>query len=412
VDAVPIFWLASEDHDLLEVNHVFLPDGEGQLRRLETASKGQPDSPVATVALSPDVADLLQQATELAGDSQAIDLVRAAYQPGRTFSEAFALLMTSVFSRSGLILLDPADAEFHRAGAPLLEQAAERTHEITESLLARNQELDAAGYHAQVNVTASSMLLFFLQNGARVPVHRKNCNFTVNGEQWNTAQLRKKIVDAPELFSANVLLRPVLQDFLLPTAAYIAGPAEAAYFAQAQVVYEHLLGRSTPVLPRFSATLIEPRLASWMRKYGLRLRDVLQPRDEFVNALARRTIPADLKEEFDRSNEHLDRLLAPLLRSLDRLDPSIGAAGDLAARKMRYQLKRLEARAARAHLRREEVLDRHAGLLSSILFPEKELQERKIAGIYFLARLGTDLVDTLVKEFRPECRDHQVTSVL
>jgi bacillithiol synthase len=194
----------------------------------------------------------------------------------------------------------------------------------------------------------------------------------------------------------------------LPTAAYITGPAETAYFAQAQLVYERLLGKATPTWPRFSATLIEPRLASWMRKYGLRLSDVLQPKADFVTTLARRTIPADLKDDFDRSREQLERLLAPLLHSLRQLDPTVEAAGEVAARKLRYQLERLESRAARAHLRREQVLERHAKMLSSMLFPEKELQERHIAGIYFLARFGTELIDRLLTEYKPECRDHQV----
>jgi uncharacterized protein YllA (UPF0747 family) len=205
-----------------------------------------------------------------------------------------------------------------------------------------------------------------------------------------------------------VLLRPVLQDYLLPTATYITGPAETAYFAQVQVVYKHLLGRTTPIWPRFSTTLVEARLASWMRKYGLRLRDVLHPKDEFISMLSRRTIPADIKDDFDRSREQLDRLLTPLLQTLQKLDPTIASAGEVAGQKMRYQLDQLESRAARAHLQREQILDRHAGLLSTMLFPERELQERKIAGIYFVSKHGEGLIDQLIEGYKPECRDHQV----
>ncbi|PYY15354.1 MAG: bacillithiol biosynthesis cysteine-adding enzyme BshC, partial [Acidobacteria bacterium] len=152
--------------------------------------------------------------------------------------------------------------------------------------------------------------------GKRLPIHRKNGAFSANGQQWAPDELQRQIDSNPKLFTANVLLRPVLQDYLLPTATYIAGPAETAYFAQVQVVYERLLGRTTPIWPRFSTTLIEARLKSWMRKYGLRLRDVLQPREEFIAALARRTIPSDIKDDFDRSREQLERLLAPLLHAL------------------------------------------------------------------------------------------------
>lgn len=411
VEAVPVFWLASEDHDLAEVNHTFIPDGSRGLRRLETASRAGESAPVGDIVLQDDVGALVEEIKALIGDSEVVELVRGAYVPGKSFATAFAELMTKLFSSHGLILLEPSDPEFHEIGAPLLQLAAEKADVLTAALLSRNKELESAGYHAQVKVTNSSTLLFFLKDGTRTAVHRKNAHFSVNGEQWTAEEFQNRIAKNPELFTANVLLRPVLQDYLLPTAAYIAGPAETAYFAQVQVVYEHLLGRTTPIWPRFSATLIAPRLASWMRKYGLHLRDVLKPKDDFVRTLAKRTIPADLKDDFDRSREQLERLVGPLLHSLKKLDPSVAAAGEVSARKMRYQLERLEFRSARAHLHREQTLERHATLLTSMLFPERELQERHIAGVYFLGKFGTELIDRLIASYHPECPDHQVFSL-
>ena len=337
-----------------------------------------------------------------------LGLLSEAYSPGQTFATAFARVMVQLFSRHGLIVLDPSDAAVHQIASPLLQKAATETESLVSDLLGRTKEIEATGHEAQVKVTPSSTLLFFLKDGVRVSIHKKSGGFGFNGEHWSAEDLRSRIEKNPELFTANVLLRPVLQDYLLPTAMYIAGPAETAYFAQVQVVYEHLLGRTTPVWPRFSSTLIEARLASWMRKYGLRLRDVLHPKDEFVSMLSRRTIPADIKDDFDRSREQLDRLLAPLLQTLQKLDPTIASAGEVAGQKMRYQLDQLESRAARAHLQREQVLDRHATLLSTMLFPERELQERKIAGIYFIAKHGIGLIGELIEGYKPECRDHQV----
>ena len=412
VDAVPIFWLASEDHDLAEVNHAFLPEVTGSLRRLESSSHSHDDAPVGNVILGDDISPLLDQLAQLIGDSTTLDAVRATYRPGQTLAGAFAELMTRLFSAHGLIILEPSDPELHRIGAPIFQSAAENAELLTRALLDRNKELESAGYHSQVKVTSSSTLLFFLKDGARVPIHRKNSHFAVDGEHWTPEHLQQQIASSPELFTGNVLLRPVLQDYLLPSSVYITGPAETAYFAQAQVVYERLLGRTTPIWSRFSATLIEARLASWMRKYGLALRDVLQPKDDFLAKLARRTIPADLKDDFDRSREQLEKLLAPLLHSLKRLDPTVASASEIAARKMRYQLERLESRAARAHLRHEQVLERHANLLSSMLFPDKELQERHIAGIYFLGKYGPELIDRLLDEYKPDCHDHQVISLM
>lgn len=411
VDAVPVFWPASEDHDLAEVNHAILPDAQGGLRRLETASHGVASAPVSTVKLDADLHSLIEQIKELTGESEVLSSLADAYAPGQTFATAFANLMARLFSRHGLILLDPSDVEVHQIASPLLQKAAIESESLVSALLERTKEIEASGYEAQVKVTPASTLLFFLKDGARVPIHKKNGGFGFNGEHWSADDLRSRIEKNPELFSANVLLRPVLQDYLLPTATYIAGPAETAYFAQVQVVYEHLQRPTTPVWPRFSTTLVEARLASWMRKYGLRLRDVLHPKDEFVSMLSRRTFPADIKDDFDRSRNQLDRLLTPLLQTLEKLDPTIASAGEVASQKMRYQLDQLETRAARAHLQREQVLSRHAGLLSTMLFPERELQERKIAGIYFVAKHGEALIDQLIEGYKPECRDHQVVEL-
>jgi bacillithiol synthase len=408
VDAVPIFWMASEDHDFAEVNHVTLPDKQGDLQRLDIGSRNAGQITVAEIALNNDVDQLLDRFAGLVDGAEIVRLLRETYAAGSSISDAFARAMSSLFAKHGLILLNPSDAALHQVAEPILGAAALQTEELNRALLARNKELDAAGYHAQVKVTGSSTQLFFHSGSARVAIHRKNGHFAANGKQWTAEQLRQEIADNPELFSPNALLRPVVQDFLLPTAAYIAGPAETAYFAQSEVLYRQLLGRSTPIWPRFSATLLEPRLSHWMRKYGLGLRDVLQPKEEFTATLARRTIPAELKEDFDRSREQLDKLLRPLQRSLDGLDPTIATAAEVAARKMRYQLQRLESRAARAHLRREDVLRRQASLISANLFPNRELQERQIAGVFFLASHGTELIDRLIAQMRPECFDHQI----
>ena len=177
------------------------------------------------------------------------------------------------------MLLDPADTELHRIAAPLFVEAIERAGELDDALLARNAELSRAGYHEQVKVTAESTPLFALVDGARVPVHRANGGFKIQKKQVAADELLRRIADDPEDFNANVLLRPVLQDYWLPTLAYIGGPAEIAYFAQVGVVFEKLLGRVTPILPRMSATLLEPKIEKLLNKYELSLEDVVPRRN-------------------------------------------------------------------------------------------------------------------------------------
>src|SRR5258707_1066433 len=176
--------------------------------------------------------------------------------------------------------MDASDPEIHELSQSIFHAAIEQSAQLTDALLARGKEIESAGYHQQVKVTPSSTLLFAIQNGSRVPVHRR-ANAAVGEEEFvigeaktSRADLLQRIAASPEMFSANVLLRPVVQDYLLPTITYAGGAAEIAYFAQAGVVYEALLKRITPIVMRFSATLVESKPQSLLQKYRLDLPDV------------------------------------------------------------------------------------------------------------------------------------------
>jgi bacillithiol biosynthesis cysteine-adding enzyme BshC len=413
VDCVPVFWLATEDHDLAEVDQVSIPGADASLQKFVAPTQSPPDTPVASVTFGDEIQPLLQQAAQLLGDSEIIGSLRDSYCPGQTFGSAFARLFTSLFGEWGVILLDASDPELHHVAAPIYRAAIERAAELDDALLARGNELEAAGYHQQVKVTPSSALLFTLHHRARVPLHRdsSSSDFVIQDEKISPAELSARIDSVPQDFSPNVLLRPVVQDYLLPTLAYTGGAAEVAYFAQAAVVYQKLLGRTTPVVPRFSATLVEPKLRSLLDRYGLGLPDLFHGPEPLREHLAAGTLPSELRSAFDNADTSLTKSLGTIRAALERLDKTLVDAADNAESKMRHQLEGLRARAARAELRQTEVLGRHAQLLSNALYPDKTLQEREIAGIYFLARYGKDLLHSLYDAIHVDCMDHQVISL-
>jgi len=223
--------------------------------------------------------------------------------------------------------------------------------------------------------------------------------------------LKRRIADEPQDFNANVLLRPVLQDYWLPTLAYIGGPAEIAYFAQVRVVYERLLGRTTPILPRMSATLLEPKIEKLLDKYQLNLEDLFHGETVLRDELAKHSLPAELKLDFERGLLAVDEAMQRISESLHKLDPTLVDAAKNAANKMRYQVGRLEERAAQAELRKEEILTRHAAMVENALFPHKTLQEREIAGVYFLARFGSGQIDQLIEAAEERCPEHKILRV-
>ncbi len=275
VDCVPVFWLATEDHDLAEVSHVSIPGPDGLLSKLVATPGGLTDAPVSALAFGPEITEAVEAAAGLLGETQVTGWLRDCYRPGETLGSAFAKLFSRLFAEWGVILLDASDPELHRIAQPIYRAAIERASELEDTLVARGKALEDAGYHAQVKVSPSSTLLFGLHNGSRVPIHRDGATkFVMAEEKISREELLRRIAAAPQDFSPNVLLRPVVQDYLLPTLAYTGGAAEAAYFAQAAVVYEILAGRITPIVPRFSASIVEAKPQSLLERYGL---DVARP---------------------------------------------------------------------------------------------------------------------------------------
>jgi len=353
VDAVPDIWLATYDHDLAEVNHVSIPARTACGARSQLPATVSPGAPVSEVWLGEEILPIVEEAASLLGESETTQLLRESYRPGKTLGTAFAHFYAHLFAAWGVIVLDASDPELHRIAGPIYRRRIEQVSEIDDALLARGQALEAAGYHQQVKVTASSVLLFTLQNGARTPIQRRangnSAEFVIAGEtatdKLSSAELIDRIATTPENFSPSVLLRPVVQDYLLPTLAYAGGAAEAAYFAQAGAVYEKVLGRVTPIVPRFSATVVEPKVQRGLGKYGSRCSIHSKVPEALRHTLAARTLPADLQTAFERANKAVDESFARLNEALTKLDPTPRRGQPDGVSKVHYQLDRLRERA-------------------------------------------------------------------
>src|SRR5258706_8743803 len=270
IPAVPIFWMATEDHDLDEVRHVTWFDS-GKLNRFELPANSAAGRPVGQVRLGTPVEESVKKAVGLLSGPASETISQAleqSYTPGETYGGAFGKLFARLFAEQGLILLDPLDARLHRIAAPLYKKAIENRDELNERLLERGAELERAGYDAQVKVTAKSTLLFTIRDGVRQPVVASNSHFKSGDATWTRNEALRLVGASPETFSANALFRPVVQDYLLPTAAYLGGPAEIAYFAQSSVIYDHLLGRMPVILPRAGFTILDAKAEKLLQKYG------------------------------------------------------------------------------------------------------------------------------------------------
>jgi len=414
VEHVPVFWLATEDHDLEEVDKVSLLT-KTSVQTLRMGLKVPHAVPVGGVVPGPELEAVLERASELLEFAPVSELLRECYLPKGgarpTLALAFARLMARIFAEQGLIVMDAASRGFHALGAGTLRYAVEHAGELQDALIARGEELVKAGYHAQVLVVEGASLLFLLDEttGERVALRRTtDGQWKAGGRAYSTAELIAILEMAPERLSPNALLRPVFQDTLLPTAVYVGGPAEIAYFAQSAVMYEAILGRITPVLPRLSATLLEPAIAAVMDKDELQLPDAMTSAEALAQRLGARAMPIAGKRKLAAVGNAVETELAALTEYLAGMDVSLGRAAEVSASKMLYQMNRLRRMAATFELQKEGSLRKHAEVITLNVFPNGHPQERMVAGVWFMAKYGDGLVDRLVGVAGNQCPGHVV----
>ncbi len=402
VEAVPVFWIASEDHDYEEVNHCKVVDREGHLTQIRYEASGhKADEPVGSVALCHGISQTIDDLVAKIAPSEFMPAlerdIRESYAEGVGFADAFARLMARLFREYGVVLLDPLDQELKQVAAPLYARAIEKSSEIARALVERSRELEEAGYHAQIHVSDDMVPVFIMDDGRRAAIAQQDARFVVkgSGHSFSKEELVELAIRCPNCFSPNVTLRPVVQDYLLPTAAYIGGPAEIAYFAQLTSAYE-VLGRQAPcVLPRASFTVVEGRHQKTMNKYGLELRDFFDGLHPAVAKVVEHGTDRNTAIAFTETERVLNESLDELGEILRQTDATLSDPLKRARAKMIYQLEHLRTQFIHASAHREEAAYRQVERAFTTLYPDKNLQERELNVYYFLSRYGPALLGEL-----------------
>ena len=407
--AVPVFWLATEDHDFPEISKawVFGPSGEAVSVAVD-APAGSVDSPVGQLVPTRYPIDEMAEALkgfDFAGE--VVALVRHAYAPGRPLGAAFRDLLKGLLARFDLLYLDPLDPAIRAIGAPFIRQAIAAGADLYPALIERGKALDQAGYHAQVHMDGQTSLFFLLRDGHRIPLRRQ-------GDRYLSRDGSHSLVDLAgeaERISPNALLRPVLQDYLLPTVAYVGGPAELAYFAQSEVLYARLLGRMPMMLPRNGFTLVDARSAKLMDRYGFQLPALFAGETMLKESIAAQLLPERLKALMAQSKTETAAVLNRLESELRGFDGSLAKALSTSRAKIEYQFGKIERKTARESARRDDRAGQDAAHLSHLLYPHKHLQERFHSILPFVAKHGFDLIDRIEEHTCIDCVDHHVMAI-
>jgi len=415
--AVPVFWIAAEDHDFAEVAKAEFIGRDCQLKSVGVSEalhrEGQP---VGQVKLDESISTVVDElfellpASEFAADMKA--LVKSAWQPGRGYVESFATMMTALLGRYGLIFLDPLDPALKQLAAPLYSEAARRAPEIATALEQRSAELERTGYHAQVLATANSFPLFLHDEEGRrhavVRVESGKYRTKASEQEYTAEELGKLAEEQPERFSPNVTLRAVVQDYLLPTIAYYGGAAEIAYFAQTAEVYRVLERPATPILPRSSLTMIEHHTGRLLGRYDLTLADFFEGLDPVIKRVVEEHLAADSAKLFADAEQNMNHELDRLRQELQSIDPTLASALETGRKKINYQLDGLKQRFVRAQMTRDEAAHRQLQRAFDQLYPNKDLQERHINITSLLARHGTYVIEWIFNAINLGSNEHQV----
>jgi bacillithiol synthase len=393
VPAVPVFWIAAEDHDYQEIEFASLLDRDSGLLQVRIDLSNPDSSPVGWLTLGDDVSDAMSRCLSALPNSEFQSetrrILESSFKPGVSPVNAFLKAMVQLFEGTGLVLANPLEPEIRKLAQPTLIQAVRQNGDVRAAVIARSRALSDSGYHEQVKVDNNFTGLF-----AYVGKSRK--------------ALRPEELREDMQLSANVLVRPVMQDSIFPTAAYVGGPAEVAYFAQAAAVY-NVFGRpAPPVYPRISATLLEPRIDRAAKKYDLDFQDVFRGRD-FIRRKAVASVQG--VEIFDTVRDRLSADLESLRPALNAVDSTLVAALDNSRQKVLHQVEALRTKFVNAEARRNETLERHLDSILNSLFPEKKLQERVINVTSFIVRYGLGLIHRLEGALDLNSTEHQVIDV-
>jgi uncharacterized protein YllA (UPF0747 family) len=393
VPAVPIFWIAAEDHDYQEIEWTAFLDGDSAVQQVRVELSNTESRPSGWLVLGEEVSEAISRLLANLPDSEfqpaVRDVLGSSYKPGTSPVDAFARTMAKLFEGSGLILVNPLDPELRKLAASTFSQVVRQNSDVRSAVLARSRALSKAGYHEQVKVDENFTGFFAYRGKSRVPVRPDELSMDL-------------------LLSANVLVRPAMQDAIFPTAAYVGGPAEIAYFGQAAAVYDALRRPVPPVFPRISATVLEPRVARALRKYDMEFTDVFRGRD-----LMRLKAVASVQgvEVFDHTRNHITTELESLRPVLNAVDPTLEGALDTSRQKILHQVDALRTKFVNAEARRNETLERHLETIGNSIFPEKKLQERVLNITSYLVRYGMALLPRLEQMLSLDSTEHQVLEI-
>ncbi|PEN13704.1 bacillithiol biosynthesis cysteine-adding enzyme BshC [Longibacter salinarum] len=416
---VPVFWVEGEDHDFEEIAHAsFFHRNELVDVDYPTELEASPDAenvgPVGRLPLDGRIDTVLGELDEILPPSdfkpEIMSALRQAYAQGTCIEDAFARLIRHLFRGTGLVLMNPDDPKLKALVRPLFRRDLTDSQSAVDAIQEASADLKSSGYHAQVHAAPTN--LFLLEKDGRLPidVDEDRGGFTLRGTGRHVSEeeMLDRLETAPEDFSPNVVLRPLMQDALLPTAAYVAGPGEVSYFAQYRGVYEWAELTMPLIHPRASVSLVESKVQSVLDAFDLSVSDLTGDVEQLFQEIVVRQMDVDVDAVFGEALAQIHGAINDLKPAVEDVDRTLVKSAEAARAAIAQEMSDLKQRVVRAEKRQHDEVRAKLSKARVNLVPEGGLQERRINVHYFLNKYSPDLLDDLRSVLSTDTSSHQV----
>lgn len=419
IRAVPIFWMETEDHDFQEATCRTILDSETSSQVVNFGKEMFQESAIALrsvgslrfpESIKKTTTEYLSYLPESQSKIQVQAMLESAYAPGATFALAFARLLHQILQGFGLVCFDPSDPEAKQLVSHVYVRTIQDADAFRSALFQRNRELQAAGFHTQVNVLENSTVLFFKQEEERRALEQHPQGFRLKNTDFDFTreELLKCVQQTSERFSPSVLLRPIIQDHLFPTIAYVGGAAEIAYFAQIETLYS-LFHRPMPVIwPRNGFTLINSEIAKGMDRLNLDFKDCLLERSVLLEKVLHRSGFSKTTDNLNCLQEHLNQELSQTRPSLEAIEARLAPMLDKIQRKILHNAHYLKSRVVRLEVTKNSTATLKLDAILNHCHPNENLQERELTILHFLASHGVSVLNTIHSATKIDNFTHRV----
>jgi bacillithiol biosynthesis cysteine-adding enzyme BshC len=393
---IPVFWIASEDHDLAEVNHTCVTSAAGELIEISMGDDDGRRIPISDRRLGEGAARAFSKLTSALSDvglpPELESALRQTYREGAGYAQAFGTWMQFILKNQGIAFIDPSEDRIKRLAIPLFRREIEEKGPVSRSVIRHTARMEQLGYQAQIGLR-EGMLTLFHQDPVREAILVRESGFELKdgSRRFTQGELVSLLEDAPGKLSPNAALRPLFQDWIFPTIAAVLGPSELAYYAQLTQAYGDMEIPMPILFPRTSLTLIEPEIARLLTKHRLTLRDVVTRGPRVIDEIARREVPRDIFQGLAAGRSGVEGIWRGLVEEVGSLDPTLRPTAENAKGRSLRQFDLIEKKIVKAARRKNETLQRQVDRIIASLFPRGGIQERSLNSIPFLARYGLEV---------------------